>query len=431
MIDHDTSPLLAQRAWPVCLIFGILGAGCDRAPTPRSNDPGDPARIEEQDMRAAGGRDAPDASPNTPRLDLELVQDASRPSPLDKIKLPRGFDIRYYARDVPAARSMTLSPSGTLFVGTRRDSRVWALRDEDGDQVAEKRILIAEGLNTPNGVAFHDGALYVAEVSRILRFPDIEEHLDAPPAPEVVYDQYPSDPSHGWKYIAFGPDGALYVPVGAPCNVCERDDAIYSTITRLPIATDGKASGEPEVYAAGVRNSVGFDWHPDTKELWFTDNGRDQLGDDIPPDELNRAPRKGLHFGFPYCHGGDIPDPDLGSTTSCSEFEKPLQKLGPHVAALGMRFYTGSMFPAGFEKQVFIAEHGSWNRSIPIGYRITLVEHDGEQGSNYQVFASGWLSAEGDKSGRPVDLLVMPDGALLVSDDMAGAIYRISYRDPS
>jgi glucose/arabinose dehydrogenase len=218
------------------------------------------------------------------------------------------------------------------------------------------------------------------------------------------------------------PDGLLYVPVGAPCNICEPDENRYALISRLK--ADGTGS---EVFARGIRNTVGFDWHPVTKELWFTDNGADNLGDDIPPDELNHAPKKGLHFGYPYCHGGDIPDPQFGKKRSCSEFTPPVQKLGPHVAALGMRFYTGSMFPAEYRNQIFIAEHGSWNRSTPIGYRITVVQLENNKAVSYKPFAEGWLQ-RGGAWGRPVDVLVMPDGALLVSDDEAGAIYRFTIK---
>lgn len=340
---------------------------------------------------------------------------------LDEINLPPGFKIGLYTGQAPNARSLALSPSGTLFVGTRSAGKVYAVPDADRDGRADGVITLAEGLNSPNGVAFRDGALYVAEINRILRFDDVEADLRRPPAPVVVNDSYPTDGAHGWKFIRFGPDGRLYVPVGVPCNVCLREDAPYGSITRL--SPDGS---QVEVFAAGVRNSVGFDWHPETQELWFTDNGRDWLGNDQPPDELNHAPRAGLHFGFPYCHGGDLPDPEFGAARACAEFSPPAMKLGPHVAALGMRFYTGSMFPAEYRHQIFIAEHGSWNRTPPTGYRISLVRLENGQAISYEVFADGWL--EGDAAwGRPVDLQVMPDGALLVSDDRAGAIYRISY----
>jgi glucose/arabinose dehydrogenase len=341
--------------------------------------------------------------------------------PLPALKLPPGFSIGVYADNVPNARSMTLGPGGTLFVGTRTAGNVYAVIDANQDQKADRVITVATGLDMPNGVAVRNGALFVAEVSRILRFDNIEAALEKPPAPAVVTEAYPKDRHHGWKFMAFGPDGWLYVPVGAPCNVCERPDPRYSTITR--IKPDGSGA---EVFASGVRNTVGFDWHPVTKALWFTDNGRDMMGDDVPPDELNVAPAKGLHFGFPYCHGGTIADPEFGAKRPCAAFTPPARTLGPHVAALGMRFYTGTMFPAAYRHRILIAEHGSWNRSTPIGYRVMMVTLSGNRVTAYEPFVEGWL--QGRKPwGRPVDVLVMPDGALLVSDDLAGVIYRVTY----
>ncbi len=348
---------------------------------------------------------------------------ASLAAPLERIQLPPGFSITLYA-EVPGARSMTLSPAGTLFVGTREEGKVYAVRDRDHDGRADEVVVIASGLNMPNGVAFRDGALYVAEISRVLRFDDVEAKLAAARR-TVVNDSYPKDAHHGWKFIAFGPDGLLYVPVGMPCNICKKDDRRYGSITRMK--PDGKGV---EIFAEGIRNTVGFDWHPETKELWFTDNGRDWMGDDAPPDELNRAPKAGLHFGFPFCHGGDLPDPEYGKGRSCSEFVAPERNLGAHVASLGMRFYTGAMFPAEYRNQIFIAEHGSWNRSRKVGYRVTLVRLKDGHAASYEPFAVGWL--EGERAwGRPVDVLVMPDGALLVSDDQAGAIYRITHHSPN
>lgn len=340
---------------------------------------------------------------------------------LDEIRLPEGFKISLYSGDVPGARSMTLGKNGTLFVGTRKEGKVYALLDRNGDYRADRVIVIANGLRMPNGVAFKDDNLYVAEISRILRYDSIEKRLSDPPEPVVISERYPADRHHGWKYIAFGPDGMLYVPVGAPCNTCKSRKRIYATITRMN--PDGTGF---EIYAEGVRNTVGFDWHPDTGILWFTDNGRDWMGNDIPPDELNRAYQKGLHFGYPYCHGTDISDPEYGKDARCSEYVPPAQELGPHVAALGMIFYTGGQFPEKYRGNVFIAEHGSWNRDTPIGYRITTVRVQDGQASGYRVFAEGWLKG-GQKRGRPVDVLQLPDGSLLVSDDHAGAIYRIYY----
>lgn len=345
----------------------------------------------------------------------------SQELPLESIRLPEGFRIELYAR-VPNARSMTLSPNDVLYVGTRGGGgEVYAVTDPDGDGTGDRVVTVAEDLNVPNGVAWRDGSLYVAEIDRILRFDGIDEAVDAPPEPVVVADDFPTERHHGWKFIRFGPDGWLYMNIGAPCNICDPQSP-YATISR--IRPDGS---EREIYARGVRNSVGFDWRPGTGDLWFTDNGRDRLGDDVPPDELNRAPEAGLHFGYPHCHGGDVADPKFGDAGACSAFTPPAQKLGPHVAGLGMRFYTGDMFPAPYRNQIFIAEHGSWNRSRKIGYRVTLVRLD-ESGNAlaYEPFAEGWLQGE-EEWGRPVDVLVMPDGALLVSDDEAGAIYRITY----
>ena len=340
------------------------------------------------------------------------------------IALPPGFRIAVYAADVPNARQMALGPPGIVFVGSRAEGKVYAVVDRDGDQRADEVHVLARGLAMPSGVAFRDGALYVAAVSRILRFRDVARDLRRPPAPETVTDAYPSDAHHGWKFIAFGPDGRLYVPVGAPCNVCVPPGPLHATITRLDLS-----GGRPEVVARGVRNSVGFDFHPGTGELWFTDNGRDWMGDDQPPDELNRLARPGQHFGFPHCHGDGIPDPDHHAGRACGEFTPPAAGLGAHVASLGMRFYTGRMFPERYRGSIFIAEHGSWNRSVPAGYRVTFVKLDGGRVTAYEPFATGWLQGAA-AAGRPADVLVMPDGALLVSDDKAGRLYRISYAGP-
>jgi glucose/arabinose dehydrogenase len=341
---------------------------------------------------------------------------------LDLIKLPEGFKIDLYAADIPNARSMVMSPGGVLFVGTRKAGKVYAVVDRDGDYRADEVITLLKGMNMPNGVAIRNGSLYVAEVNRILRYDGIEKHLHAPRAPAIVNETFPKDKHHGWKYIAFGPDGRLYVPVGAPCNICEEEDPRFASIMRM--APDGS---QLEVYTHGVRNTVGFDWHPKTADLWFTNNGRDWMGDDLPPDSLHHAPQKGLHFGFPYCHAGDVPDPEYGQKRRCDEFSKPALKLGAHVAPLGMKFYTGNMFPPQYLNRIFMAEHGSWNRSTPVGYRISMAVFENQNTVRYEVFAEGWL--QGDNAwGRPVDVLILKDGSLLVSDDRAGAIYRISYK---
>ena len=340
--------------------------------------------------------------------------------PLEKINLPEGFKISVFA-EVPNARSITRSRDGTIYVGNRAEDKVYAVKDTDGDWIGDEKYVLAEGLEMPNGVAWYEGDLYVAEVSKIHRFPNIEDNLENPQS-EVIYDEYPTDDSHGWKYIAFGPDNKLYVPVGAPCNICNPEDDIYATITRM----DPNGSNM-EIYVEGVRNSVGFDWNPETGNMWFTDNGRDMMGDNLPPDELNKVTEKGQHFGYPFCHGKDISDPEFGGERPCSEFTPATQPLGPHVAALGMKFYTGNQFPTEYKNQILIPEHGSWNRSNKIGYRITKVTLDENQNpTGYSVFADGWLQGE-ESWGRPVALLNMPDGSTLVSDDYAGVIYRIWY----
>jgi glucose/arabinose dehydrogenase len=342
--------------------------------------------------------------------------------PVASLKVPAGFTVEVIAR-VPNARAMTMGAAGTLFVGSASAGKVYALTlPPPGVKGEAVTHVIASGLREPAGVAFREGALYVSAVSRILRFDDIERRLADPPPPVIVSDRFPTDGHHGRKFIAFGPDGKLYVPVGAPCNICEPDPDRYANIMRMN--RDGSGL---EVYARGLRNSVGFDWDPRTGELWFTSNGRDWLGDDSPPDTLNHAPGAGLHFGFPYCHGGTLPDPEFGTKRPCSAFRPPAQNLGPHVAALGMRFYTGTQFPAAYRNRIFIAEHGSWNRSRKIGYRVAMVTLDGNKAVRYEPFAEGWLQGE-SAWGRPADVLVAPDGSLLVSDDHAGAIYRIRYR---
>jgi len=342
---------------------------------------------------------------------------------ISDVRLPPDFRIATYAV-VPNARSMALGERGTLFVGTRK-GEVYAVLPGETAEGTHSVVTIARKLDSPNGVAFRGAALYVAEIGRILRYDGIESRLFSPPEPVIVNESFPKDEHHGWKFIRFGLDGMLYVPVGAPCNICEQADPRYAAILRM--RTDGTGL---EVFASGVRNTVGFDWNPKTEDLWFTDNGRDWMGNDLPPDELNRAPGKGLHFGFPYVHGKNLPDPEFGARGKPTGFTPPELELPAHVAALGMRFYTGRMFPPGYRGQIFIAEHGSWNRSKPVGYRVSLVRLEWNRVTSYEVFAEGWLQG-GEAWGRPVDVQVMPDGSLLVSDDKAGMIYRISYRGES
>lgn len=342
---------------------------------------------------------------------------------LSGLTLPTGFKIDVYADEVENARSMCLSPTGTLFVGTRSKGNVYALVDTDNDGRADKKYtLLTEG-NMPNGVALKDGDLYVAEVNRILKFTDIENHLDNPGEPEVMYDGYPEETHHGWKYIAFGPDGRLYVPVGAPCNICESEDEVFASITSMnPDGTDVK------VVQHGVRNTVGFDWHPETGDLWFTDNGRDWLGDEEPECELNHARAAGEHFGYPYCHQGEILDPEFGKGKQCADYRSPVIKMGPHTAPLGMEFYTKTNFPVEYQNDIYVARHGSWNRKEKIGYDVVRVSQQADGSYASQPFITGWLSDDKEEvSGRPVDVELMPDGSMLISDDFADAIYRVYY----
>jgi len=355
-------------------------------------------------------------------------------SPLSTLTLPAGFSADVFAEKVENARTMVRGPQGTIFVGSRTAGKVHAVIDRDGDFKADRVVVIASGLNQPNGLAMRNGALYVATAGQLLRFDDIETQLDAPPKPVTVSNDLPNPKAgHTWKFIAFGPDELLYMSVGAPCNVCLSPPLVSAIVRMKP---DGS---EMEVFAEGVRNSVGFDWHPVTGELWFTDNGRDMLGDDVPGDELNVAPKAGLHFGFPYCHQGDVTDPEFGTQRACSTTEAPAQRLDAHVAAIGFTFYTGDMFPSTFKNAAIIAEHGSWNRTPPSGYRVMVARTDGRRVTSYEPLVEGFLPGmkEGTApggwgagkaaQGRPADVLQLPDGSVLVSDDSGNRLIRISY----
>jgi glucose/arabinose dehydrogenase len=338
--------------------------------------------------------------------------------PIDKLKVPPGFKVSLWAHGLNNARVMTWGDKGTLFVSSRVAGNVYAVQDRGGQREVK---VIAKGLNLPNGIAFKDGTLYVAEVSRITRMVGIEDKLDGPPPMEVVYDTLPKDLPHGWKYLAFGPDGKLYFNIGAPCNVCVPPDT-HANISR--VNADGTGF---EYVAHGVRNSVGFDWHPVTRELYFATHARDWLGDDVPSDRLDVASKKGMHFGFPFCHQGDILDPEFGRGRSCGEFVKPLLKTGPHVAGNGVQFYTGTMFPGEYKNRLFLAQRGSWNRTQKSGFRVMTVTLNAGGAPKYEVFAEGWLQGN-EIWGRPVYTQQMKDGSLLISDDYAGAIYRVAYQ---
>src|SRR6266705_2908538 len=364
----------------------------------------------------AQGRPSPEVklAPVTP----PPLATAADKLPVDKLKLPKGFKIEVYASGIPNARSLRLGDKGTVFVSNRILDKIYAIVEKNGKRETK---IIASGLDRPNGLAFHKGALYIAEGTRISKLENIEDNLDNPPKPVVIYSDFLNHQSHSWKFMALGPDNKLYVNVGSPCNICIPPET-NAQIRRINL--DGSGA---DVVARGVRNSVGFDWHPVTKEFYFTDNGRDWLSEDLPEDELNRVTKIGQHFGFPYCHQGTFTDRDMGWGRSCDEFEKPVALLGPHAAALGMRFYTGSMFPPEYRNAIFIARHGSWNKTKKIGGDIVVAKlnKDGTVKS-IEPFLTGFLQ-NNDYIGRPVDVQVMKDGALLVSDDHAGAVYRVTY----
>lgn len=339
---------------------------------------------------------------------------------LSGFKLPKGFHISVYASQVETARSMVVSDSGIVYVGSRKAGKVYALVPRADKQSADV-VTVASGLENPIGVTLLNGALYVGEIGRVIRFDNIDKRYAQKPSYEVVKVSLPDDKWHGEKIMKAGPDGKLYIPVGAPCNVCDTDDTKSAKIYRM----NADGSGLEE-YARGVRNTVGFAFHPTTKALWFTDNGRDQMGDNTPSCELNIAPKAGLHFGFPYCHGGVVPDPDFAKGRTCEEFVEPVAKLGPHVAPLGLTFYTGKQFPEAYRNNVYVAEHGSWNRTTKSGYSVRLITLYGSKVVSDTAFIDGFLRGE-EVVGRPVDVVTLADGSMLVSDDHGGRVFRVTY----
>lgn len=340
-----------------------------------------------------------------------------------RLRVPAGFTVSVFADRVAGARSLSLGENGWVFVGTGKAGKVYALADRNGDGVADQTLKLAENLFMPNGVAYFNGSLYVAEINRISRFDQMADPSKSNLTPHTVYDRLPSEIHHGWKYLRAGPDGKLYTAVGAPCNICDPEQPIYASLVRL-----NRDGSRFEILARGIRNTVGFDWQPGTDALFFTDNGRDRLGEDVPPDELNQWRSAGDHFGYPYCHAGAILDPEFGRGKNCSDYKAPVWTFKAHIAPLGMRFYRGDCFPAKYRKQLFVAQHGSWNRKIPEGYRVALVTLADGKPVKEEAFVDGWLTPDGEVLGRPVDILELPDGSILVSDDLNGIIYRIEYR---
>ena len=398
----------------VSLLVGALAGASAQAQAPAT--PAAPPSWQQ-------GRSAEQGSSTLHPFAPYMTGRAAKDLPLDKLKVPAGFKVEVWADGIPEARSLALGDKGTVFVSNRLAKSVYAVVDKGGSR--EVKTLL-KGLNAPNGIVFSKGTLYVAERDRITRYDGIEANLDNPPAGKVVIDGLDpqNQPGHFWKYLALGPDGKLYYNVGAPGNIV-MPGYFQASISRV----DPK-SGIVETYVQGVRNSVGFDWHPQTKQLWFTNHGRDWVSDDMPNDTLHRVSRKGMNFGYPFCHQGDFLDPEFGKGRSCKEFDPPAAKLGAHIAPLGMRFYTGKMFPAEYRNNIFIAMHGSWNRSTKQGYNITRVTLDANGKPTMQPFLTGFLQdekADPPMWGRPVDVLQMKDGSLLFSDDYNGILYRVSY----
>jgi glucose/arabinose dehydrogenase len=392
------------------LVAVVLAA----APSRAHLDGDEPFWAKGRPRSEAAGKLSPVANNPTPTLPDKL--------PVAKMKLPPGFKAEVWASNVLDARGLRQGDHGTVFVSSLFVAgKIYAVVDKGGKREAK---VIADKLTLPSGIEFYKGALYVATPKEIMRFDNIEANLDNPPKPTVIYDKLPGDIAYGWKFIRVGPDGKLYVPVGAPCNICEPSDQ-YAKIMRMDL--DGK---NVETVALGVRNTVGFDWDPKTKDLWFTDNQRDWLSEELPNDELNHVTKVGQHFGYPYCHQGDIPDTEFGWGKDCTQFVKPAALLGPHSAPLGMKFYTGSMFPGRYQGAILIARHGPWNRTKKYAADVVAAWPDDKgEVAKVEPFLTG-LVENNEYIGRPVDILILKDGSLLVSDDYNGAIYRISYLSP-
>jgi glucose/arabinose dehydrogenase len=410
------------------LAFGDAGAMAQQPA-----QPGAPATVQPTPPPAAPPGFSPIdvTNPAQSQQDGNLKPHATPPTvtavdklPIDKLKLPAGFKAEVWSSGHPGARTMVMGPKGTVFMGTRQLGRVYAITNKDGKRDVK---VLAQGLTQPNGLAVRDGALYVFAINRVFRYDNIEDKLENPGTPVELTDKFnlPPEVHHNWKYAAFGPDGKLYVQVGANCNICEINPGIHGQIRRYN--ADGTGM---EIVARGVRNTVGFDWHPETKELWFTDNGRDWAGNAGPEDELNRIPKdmEGANFGFPYCHANGIPDPDIRRPNPCAGVLLPAALTGPHSAGLGIIFYTGNMFPEQYRNVGFIARRGSWNRDQKFGYDVVVARPQQDGSAKIEPFMTGLLDeGRNEFYGRPVYLLQMPDGALLVSDEQNGAVYRISH----
>jgi len=424
----------AVRSRPYTLLLAALAVGVAAAavpvaaqqpaanPAPPAQPPGPAAPPPTPPSWAQGRPDTPAVANIAPVAPPPIPAPADK-LPLAKLKLPKGFNLEVYAAGLANARSLRVDDRGNVYVTTRLLDRIYAITDRNGKRDVKT---IATGLNSPNGIALHNGTLYIAEINKISKIDDVADRLDNPPKPTVIYDDLPSDAPHGWKFLTVGPDNKLYFNIGAPCNICMPSDR-HAQIRRINL--DGSGA---EVVARGIRQIVGMDWHPRLKVLYFTENQRDWLSEDQPQDKLNRLLHPGEdNFGFPYCDGGDIPDPQFGWGHSCNEFTRPIAQLGPHSAPLGMRFYTAKMFPKEYRDAIFIVRHGSWNKSRKIGGDVVVarLNPDGTVKS-IEPFITGFIQ-DNNYVGRPVDIEWMKDGSMLLSDDYNGAVYRIGYGRPA
>lgn len=401
-----------------CISLAMVLAGCATPPPPTVSPVAQPLPANVPAWQQGRTPDMA-TSPLAPHAG-RLTAVPSNEIPVRNLRVPPGFRVELWASGMPGVRAMTRTNSGKIYAGTRGIGRVYEITDAGGQR--SSRVLV-DRLNQPAGVAYGNGSLYVMAIDKVLRYDGIDANPNVQPQDVTARFNLPPEQHHNWKYIAFGPDGKLYVPFGAPCNICVPGEP-YAQIRRYN--ADGS---NMEVIARGVRNTVGFAWHPVTREMWFTDHGRDWMGDDGPEDELNRLTRVGQNFGFPFCHANGIPDRDVRRDRPCDGVTMPVTTMGPHAAVMGAHFYTGSMFPAEYRNVLLVARKGSWNRTKKFGYDVVAVRTDANGGNaRVEPFVTGFLDAAGDNFwGRPAYMLQLPDGSLLLSDEQMGAIYRISY----
>jgi len=412
---------LISSLWVVAPLVAIF-AGCATAPPEKPKAAATPAPAAAAPPPAwKQGMGADMANSTLAPLAGKMTVTPASDIPINKLKIPPGFKIEVWATGMPGARAMALGDNGKVYIGTRAIGRVYEVTDNGKERTSR---VVVDKLVQPAGVAFNNGSLYVMAIDKVLRFDGIDKNASVTPVDLTAIFNLPPEQHHNWKYIAFGPDGKLYVPFGAPCNICEPPTAEYAQIRRYN--PDGSGM---EVLATGVRNTVGFDWHPTTKQLWFTNHGRDWMGDNTPNDTLNLISKTGLNFGFPYCHQGNLPDNVITKANACQGVEQPIALMGPHVATMGIKFYTGNMFPPEYKNAALIARKGSWNSNQKVGFDVVMVKA-GTDGKNPKItpFITGFMNpADQSFWGRPAYLMQMTDGSMLVSDEQLGAIYRVTY----